>query len=77
MEYWDIGILGYWDIGIVGNWDIGVLEYWDIGILGIPGWAGIPRAAVAAPGSLECPNPGWTLGLGHLGTVESVPAHGL
>ncbi|XP_050184085.1 uncharacterized protein LOC126646665 isoform X2 [Myiozetetes cayanensis] len=26
---------------------------------GIPGWAGIPREAVAAPGSLQCPRPGW------------------
>ncbi|KAF4793745.1 hypothetical protein TURU_108563 [Turdus rufiventris] len=31
---------------------------------GIPGWAGIARAAVVVPGSLECRRPGWTLGFG-------------
>ena len=47
---------------------------WDLGKEFLPGrvgrgWAGIPRFAVAVPGSLECPRPGWTLG-----TVGGVPA---
>uniref|UniRef100_A0A8D2MTQ6 Dedicator of cytokinesis 7 n=1 Tax=Zonotrichia albicollis TaxID=44394 RepID=A0A8D2MTQ6_ZONAL len=35
----------------------------------LPGRVGRPwhREAVAAPGSLQCPRPGWTLGLEHLG----------
>ncbi|XP_059693926.1 coiled-coil domain-containing protein 12 isoform X1 [Haemorhous mexicanus] len=48
--------------GWVGDWE-----------LGIPGWDGIPRAAVAAPGSLAVSKARLDLP----GTVGGVPAHGM